>query len=94
MTDDKGAGGEMQAQAGICKHCLDDHEGDDCVGYARSQGYIAGRKAEREKNWKTVADLCGVNPWDNRPCIAKVEKMFWCPVCKCADKIRGGQDGK
>ena len=56
--------------------------------------YGAGRKAERERNWKTVAELCGVNPAERRPCIEKVEEKFWCPVCVCAGKIRGGQDGK
>lgn len=53
-----------------------------------------GRKAERERNWKTVAELCGVNPAERRPCIDKVKEKFWCPVCVCAGKIRGGQDGK
>lgn len=56
--------------------------------------YEAGRKAERERNWKTVADLCGVNPHTKRPCIENVESKFWCPICKCAGSIRGGQDGE
>ena len=56
--------------------------------------YAEGRKAEREYNWKAVAKMCGVNPYTHRPCIDKVEEKFWCPVCVCAGKIRGGQDGK
>lgn len=57
-------------------------------------GKSEGRKAEREYNWKAVAKMCGVNPYTHRPCIDKVEEKFWCPVCVCAGKIRGGQDGK
>ena len=56
--------------------------------------HAEGRKAEREYNWKAVAKMCGVNPYTHRPCIDKVEEKFWCPVCVCAGKIRGGQDGK
>lgn len=51
-------------------------------------------KAERELNWKIVVELCGVNPHTHRPCIEKVDEKFWCPVCKCAGSIRGGQDGE
>lgn len=43
----------MQGQARICQRCYDDHEGDDCVGYARGQGVIAGRKAA-EKDLKDL----------------------------------------
>jgi len=71
MTDDKGAEEGMQAQAGICKRCFDDHEGDDCVGNARSQGLIDGRKAERERCLKIVNDFC--------PChddIVQIEKRI------------------
>jgi hypothetical protein len=61
---------------------------------ALNAAHTAGRKDERERNWKTVAELCGVNPAERRPCIEKVDRKFWCPVCLCADSIRGGQDGK
>ena len=62
MTDDKGAGGEMQAQAGICKRCLDDHEGDDCVGYARSQGFISGRRSR--DGMRRALDTISLWPFD------------------------------
>lgn len=56
--------------------------------------YAEGRKSERERNSRSVVALCGVNPGEMRPCIEKVDKKFWCPVCLCADSIRGGQDGQ
>ena len=59
-----------------------------------NSAHFEGRKAERDKNWKTVAELCGVNPHTHRPCIEKVEEKFRCPICVCAGKIRGGQDGE
>lgn len=46
----------MQGQARICQRCYDDHEGDDCVGYARGQGVIAGRKAA-EKDFDELLEL-------------------------------------
>lgn len=88
MTDDKAAG------EGPYKHS-DYHRTTRAHAVSCSAcAYAAGRKAEREYNWKAVAKICGVNPYTHRPCIEKVEEKFWCPVCVCAGKIRGGQDGE
>ncbi len=86
MADDKGAGVKEQMYSDV----MTETQISRMSGY--SDGYNAGRKAEREMNWKNVAELCGVNPHTYRPCIEKVEEKLWCPICKCADKIRGGQD--
>lgn len=86
MTDDKGAVENPYFHDIICV--------SGCTACAWKKGFTAGRKAEREKNWKTVADLCVVNPHTKRPCINNVERKFWCPVCLCADFIRGGRDGE
>ena len=67
---------------------------DDLKAEILRRAYAEGRKEERERNWKTVVGLCGVNPAERRPCIEKVDRKFWCPVCLCADSIRGGQDGQ
>ena len=96
MTDDNGAG--KLAEELFREWWLNNSE----LGLTRSgigfhaftSGFNAGRKAEREYNWKAVAKICGVNPYTHRPCVEKVEEKFWCPVCVCAGKIRGGQDGE
>ena len=88
MTNDKGAVGQMQAQAGICQRCFDDHEGNDCVGYARSQSFIAGRKAERER-CAQIAET-ETAKYDANGFISQK----WIMCSEIAEKIRGGQDGK
>jgi len=110
MTDDKGAGDGpfsseplTETSTIVCKCypgeistygwvfcCLD---GAYAAKLANS-AFEEGRKAERDRNWKTVVGLCGVNPHTYRPCIEKVEEKLWCPICKCADAIKGGQDAK
>lgn len=54
--------GDMQAQAGICPRCKDDHEGDDCVEYARSQGFIAGRHSR--DGLRRALDTISLWPFD------------------------------
>ncbi len=107
MTDDKGVG---EGPYKVKKHkywwCVDGLGEEDRLNqWAYKMGaewwasqlntaHAAGVKAERERNWKTVAKLCGVNPAERRPCIENVECKFWCPVCRCSNSIRGGLDGE
>ena len=93
MIDDKGAG-EWPYKAGQRLSPRDVFPLSIREASLVNCGYAAGRKAEREYNWKAVAKICGVNPYTHRPCIEKVEEKFWCPICVCAGKIRGGQDEK
>lgn len=49
----------------------------------RKRGIAEGLRMAAEM----VEKLCGVNPYDNRPCIKNVDKKFWGPVCKLTGEI-------